>query len=48
MNDKSHMTEIVQQTRMELENGHVDKQELESSIRVRMRVCVTTALTILD
>jgi hypothetical protein len=32
MKDKSHMTEVVQQARMELENGQVDEQELESSI----------------
>jgi len=36
MTDKSHVTEIVQQTRIELENGDIPKDELESSIRVRM------------
>jgi hypothetical protein len=42
------MTEVVQQARMELENGQVDEQELESSISVRMRACVTTVLNSLD
>jgi hypothetical protein len=48
MKDKSHMTEVVQQARMELENGQVDEQELESSISVRMRACVTTVLNSLN
>lgn len=34
MKDKSHFTEIIQQTRIELENGDISYQELESSIRV--------------
>jgi hypothetical protein len=34
MKDKSHFTEIIQQTRIELENGDISFQELESSIRV--------------
>lgn len=34
MKDKSHTTEIVQQTRLELENGDISPEELESSIKV--------------
>jgi hypothetical protein len=34
MQNKSHMTEVQQKTRMELENGDVSEEELEESIRV--------------
>jgi hypothetical protein len=33
--DKSHLTEIMQQTRIELENGDISDKELEESISVR-------------
>lgn len=40
MKDKSHFTEIIQRTRIELENGDISQQELESSIRVRVVITV--------
>lgn len=52
MKDKSHVTEIVQQTRMELENGNISPEEIESSITVRgsrvLCVCGYARLKILS
>lgn len=48
MKDKSHVTEIVQQTRIQLENGDVSKEELESSIRVRVRCIDRFETTLFD
>jgi len=33
MENKSHMTEIMQKTRLELENGEISDQEIDDSIR---------------
>ena len=35
MDNRSHMTEVQQKTRMELENGDVSEEEIEEAIRVR-------------
>jgi hypothetical protein len=35
MENRSHMTEVQQKTRMELENGDVSEEEMEEAIRVR-------------
>lgn len=33
---RSHVTEVTQKTRLELENGQVSKEELDRSIQVRI------------
>lgn len=35
MESKSHTTEIMQKTRIELENGDISTEEIDESIRVR-------------
>lgn len=35
MENKSHMTEIMQKTRIELENGDISDDEIDAAIRVR-------------
>jgi len=37
--DNSHVHEVVQSTRMELEAKTIDKEEFEIAIRVRCTVC---------
>ena len=34
MENKSHATEIMQKTRLELENGDISDQEIDDAIRV--------------
>jgi hypothetical protein len=36
MQNQSHMTETMQTTRLELENGDISTQEKEDAIRVRI------------
>lgn len=36
MENKSHMIEIMQKTRIELENGDITDEEKDEAIRVRM------------
>ena len=35
MENKSHATEIIQKTRLELENGDITNEEIDAAIRVR-------------
>lgn len=35
MKGKSHVTEVVQKTRLELENGEITEAEMNESMRVR-------------
>jgi hypothetical protein len=39
MENKSHMIEIMQKTRIELENGDITDEEKDEAIRVRTTVC---------
>jgi hypothetical protein len=39
MQNQSHMTETMQTTRLELENGDISAQEKEDAIRVRISRC---------
>jgi len=38
MGNKSHATEIMQKTRLELENGDISDEEIERSIRVSLGI----------
>jgi hypothetical protein len=40
MANKSHATEIMQKTRIELENGDISKKEQDEAIRVSIRKIV--------
>ena len=46
--NKSHVTEITQKTRLQLENGEVSDEELEKSIQVRLSNHGFPALTVLQ
>ena len=52
MENRSHTTEIVQKTRLELENGDISAQEIDDAIRVRIlvgySVCTAACLYILN
>ncbi len=37
MENKSHATEIIQRTRLELENGDISKDEIDAAIRVSLQ-----------
>jgi hypothetical protein len=41
MESKSHTTEVMQKTRIELENGDISTEEIDDSIRVRCSIFVS-------
>jgi hypothetical protein len=41
---RSHVTEVAQKTRLELENGQVSKEELDKSIQVRIMLHLKACL----